>query len=66
MANTSLQVCGFVVGLLGWGLAIMTTFMQAWRKNDLTGKNMFMILLNYLIEFKRKQKHEIIIVLSDC
>jgi len=39
MVNTCLQVVGFAVGLLGFILSIITTFLPAWQKSDIQGEN---------------------------
>ena len=38
MVNTGLQVIGFCIGLLGFILSVITTFLPAWQKNDIQGR----------------------------
>ncbi|XP_002129997.2 claudin-7 [Ciona intestinalis] len=38
MVNGGLQVGGFVLGLIGWILGIVTCTLPDWRKNDLQGE----------------------------
>lgn len=38
MVNGALQVCGFIVTLIGWIMTVITCALPVWRKNDLEGK----------------------------
>ena len=37
MVNAGLQIVGFCLALIGWALALATTLMPAWAKNDIQG-----------------------------
>ena len=37
MVNSALQVIGFCLAIVGWALAIVTTFLPTWGKNDIEG-----------------------------